>query len=132
MRFELHHEAERALREHAHRAFPREACGLVACACDRPQRYVAMTNVAAVRTGFEIHPVEFARRELELRQANLWICAFFHSHPGGPARPSLADIAAAWPRQVQLILGGGGRLTAWYKGDSRDRLRQIDLRASSR
>jgi len=131
MRFVLHDEAERALREHARLAFPREACGLVARGRRGRQRYVAMTNVARTRTSFEIDPVEFARRERELREEQLWVCAFFHSHPDGPATPSPADMAAAWPRQVQLILGEGGSLTAWYKRRSRDALQPIRLRASS-
>jgi len=130
MRFELHAPAEQALREHARLAFPREACGLLAQASDGVQRYVVMTNTAAARTHFEMDPVEFASRERELREAGLWICGFFHSHPHGPARPSPADIAAAWPRQVQLILAmvrsDTSQLTAWYKADGGG-LRQLPV-----
>ena len=130
MRFELHAVAERALREHARLAFPREACGLLARSSAGAQHYLPMTNTAGANTRFEMDPVEFVRREQELREAGLWICGFFHSHPHGPARPSSADIAAAWPRQVQLILamgsGEASQLTAWYNA-RRNGLRQIPV-----
>ncbi|MHC5072683.1 MAG: Mov34/MPN/PAD-1 family protein, partial [Planctomycetota bacterium] len=80
---------------------------------------------------FEMDPVEFARRERELREAGLSICGFFHSHPDGPATPSPADVATAWPRHVQLILGmrggKGSRLTAWHKDRGTGALRQIQV-----
>lgn len=133
MRFELHAAAEQALREHARVSFPWEACGLLAQGGDGLQCYLPMTNTAQTPTRFQIDPVEFCKHERELREAGLWICGFFHSHPHGPARPSPADIEAAWPRHVQLILamgsGEASQLTAWYKAREGG-LRQIPVVAT--
>lgn len=134
MGFELHAAAEKALREHARLAWPQEACGLLAAGTDGVQRYLPMANTASAQSRYEIDPMEFARRERELREAGLRVCGFFHSHPHGPARPSEADAAAAWPRHLQLILGMGGdrtgRLTAWYKDRGSGELRQIPVQAT--
>jgi proteasome lid subunit RPN8/RPN11 len=130
MRFELHAVAEKDLREHARRAFPQEACGLLAGGGAGAERYLPMSNVAGSTTRFQMDPVEFARRERELREAGLSIRGFFHSHPRGPARPSpadIADMAAGWPRQVHLILAlDRGELTAWY-GDPSGELQRIPI-----
>lgn len=135
MRFDLHAGVENALRKHARRALPREACGLLACSSEGVQRYLSMTNMtntATGRTRFAMDPVEFCRRERQLREAGFRICAFFHSHPGGRATPSPADVVAVWPGYVQLILGMlDGVLTAWRLDPGHDgRLRQIPISAT--
>ena len=132
MGFELQAATEKALREHARLAWPQEACGLLAAGTDGVQRYLPMANTANARTRFEMDPVEFARRERELREAGLWICGFFHSHPHGPARPSPADIAAAWPQHVQLILGMRDQeLAAWHPGPDEDgELQRVPISAT--
>ena len=125
MRVELQAETDRALRQHARQTFPREACGLLARDRDGTQRYLPMTNTDPTTTGFAMDPVEFARRERELREAGLEVFAFFHSHPRGPATPSSTDHASSWPGHVNLILGSGGALTAWYRDHSGETLRQV-------
>jgi proteasome lid subunit RPN8/RPN11 len=127
MQVELQARTMSALRRHAASAFPHEACGLLARGRDGTQRYVAMTNTDTSRSGFAMDPVEFARRERELREAGLALFGFFHSHPQGPATPSPADAAAAWPRHVQLILGRDGKLSAWYRDRCESDLRQVAI-----
>ena len=52
---EVHAHAKRAMHEHAHREFPREACGLLAGALDHHVlRYVAMTNMARGQADYAI------------------------------------------------------------------------------
>ena len=132
---EVQTHAERAMREHAHREYPREACGLLAAALDHHVlRYVAMTNMARGQADYAIDPVQFADRERQIRRAGLRVCGFFHSHPDGEPTPSRADHAAAWPPHVQLILGmhggAGSQLTAWYPHRGTGQLQQVQLDAT--
>lgn len=127
MQVELQAGTVEVLRRHAAQAFPHEACGLLARGRDGSQHYLAMTNTDNTRSGFAMDPVEFVRRERELREAGLELFGFFHSHPQGPAIPSPADVAAAWPGHVQLILGRDGKLSAWYRGRTGNHLCQVAI-----
>ena len=109
-----------ALRDHARRAHPEEACGLLARtvnAAAHPHfvRYIPMANIAENPTeAFAMDQVEIARMDKSLRDEGLRLGAVFHSHPSTPASPSDADRRAAWPDLAQLILGVDDRLRAFW------------------
>jgi proteasome lid subunit RPN8/RPN11 len=119
-----------AVRLHARRARPTEACGLLAGTTATREagalaqldlvHYVPMRNIAThPERGFEMDPVDIARADHSLRVAGLSLAAVFHSHPDSSATPSLADARAAWPGLVQLIAGADGSLGAWLpSGDA--------------
>ncbi len=48
------------------------------------------------------------RADAHARASGLTIVGFYHSHPGGPAIPSLADRGAMWPGYVYLIAAVSG------------------------
>lgn len=46
----------------------------------------------------------------------LHVVGFYHSHPNGPATPSAADLAGAWPGYVYVIVAhgqAGPEVRAW-------------------
>ena len=101
-------------------AGPEEACGVLVGAGTRVERVLCGRNVAPHRrTGFELDPADHLAACRDAREAGLDVLAYWHSHPHGPAVPSAADRAGAWPGQVQVIVGlgddseGGVETRAW-------------------
>ncbi|KWW37899.1 hypothetical protein AU374_01678 [Cupriavidus metallidurans] len=74
-----------AVREHAQRDYPREACGLVVIVKGR-ERYVPCRNVAAGTEHFVMPAEDYAAAE-DLGE----VIALVHTHPDAPATPSEAD-----------------------------------------
>lgn len=108
----------RAIRDACARAYPREACGLLAgvAAADgavRVHRVYASANVAAGggRDRFEVDPAVRFRAMRALAGSGLGIVGHYHSHPDHPARPSATDRAMIFePDLVWLITAvAGGR-----------------------
>lgn len=102
------------IQNHALARYPYEACGFIV---DR-RRYIPVPNVSAdPRNAFEIAPEDYAYAE-DCGQ----ITALVHSHPGGQARPSEADLsaceAAGVPEWIIVSLGaqldGTIDIEDWY------------------
>ena len=74
-----------AVREHAQREYPREACGLVVIVRGR-ERYVPCRNSAEAGEQFRLPAEDYAAVE-DLGE----IVAVVHTHPDAPATPSDAD-----------------------------------------
>ncbi|MBD8531581.1 MULTISPECIES: C40 family peptidase [unclassified Massilia] len=77
-----------AIRAHAEKEFPREACGLVLVVKGR-ERYLPCTNAAQGTEHFVLPAEEYAAAET-LGD----ILAVVHSHPGAPAAASQADLVS--------------------------------------
>lgn len=110
--------ATRILAE-AQRGAGTEVCGLVGARDGVPVSVYPVPNAAGEPARrFRMDPrgqIEAMRR---MREAGETLWAIYHSHPQGPARPSLRDLAeAAHPEAVHLIvsLGTAGvlQLGAW-------------------
>ena len=112
-----------AIRRHAAETWPLECCGLLvgpkgadgdsdARPADDPgggvrvNERIPCRNVAAEPArAFEIDPQARFDTERRLRGTADAIVGHYHSHPGGPARPSATDLALAFePRMVWLIV----------------------------
>lgn len=115
-------EVSGAMRAHAVRARPREACGLLgglrSTSGFAVVAYLPLANRASGMSRFAIDPLDFAAAEHDLRRAGSRVVGVFHSHPEGPAEPSDADLSAAWPEHCQLIGGiadsGEFEIAAFY------------------
>lgn len=74
-----------SLREHLFREYPREACGLLVN-IDGQQVYRRCRNTATTEDQFILHPEDWAEAE-DLGTIEMVL----HTHPMGPADPSMAD-----------------------------------------
>ncbi len=110
----------------------REVCGLVGRQ-DNRYHYYPVTNVAeAPGRLFRMDPREQIDALRAMRQRGETLFAIFHSHPHGPARPSVIDLAeAAYPEAVYLIasLGTAGvlELAGYRLEDGRARPLELHL-----
>ncbi len=107
-----------ALRAEADRAAPLECCGLLLGSANRVEAIRPAANVADdPRTRFEIDPRALIEAWRAERTDGPVLLGFYHSHPGGPARPSATDQALA-PRdgRIWAIVGDGGT-TFWRDGE---------------
>jgi proteasome lid subunit RPN8/RPN11 len=95
-----------AIIAHARRDAPHECCGLLVGSQDRVDDCVPTTNVAATPlTRYEVAPIEHIRLNRQLRGSGREVVGVYHSHPRGPATPSISDVEEAfYPDFVFLIV----------------------------
>lgn len=101
----------KAIVDAAEAAWPDEACGLLVGrtgpgAVWRADRVEPAANVADdKRRRFEVDPGVRIGLERELRGSERAVIGVYHSHPGGPARPSATDRDLVFePHFVWLIV----------------------------
>lgn len=108
--------------DHAREGTPEEVCGVLAGATDgdraRVETTVPAPNAADhPRTTYRIDPEELFAIVEGVEDRGRAVVGFYHSHPGGPRRPSPTDVArATWTDHVYLIVSLGGDwpfLDAW-------------------
>jgi len=129
--------AFRAALDACARAGDVEACGALLGTLDpiRIQRAVPVENAAAEPV--RAYAIPAARvRALDRGAADpgLHVVGFYHSHPAGPAVPSAADLAGAWPGYVYLIFGRGRAGTearAWRLRQDRRGFDEVTLRTGT-
>jgi proteasome lid subunit RPN8/RPN11 len=96
---------------HARQGLPDEVCGLLGGVFHGEvaavHQVAPIPNVAAgARRRFEMEGPAMVRAVFCFQRAGMEVVAVYHSHPGGTAEPSAADIAeAAWPDALYLIVG---------------------------
>lgn len=107
----------RAIHRAAVDANPYEACGLLFGATDRIKRANNVPNVAPdSRTRFEIDPAALFDALRAERSGGERIVGYWHSHPGGDARPSVADAQMAAPDGRLWLIVAEERATLWRAG----------------
>jgi len=89
--------------------WPEEACGLAGGRCEgdhsRAVRLYPIENLHHSPVSFEMDPLQQIQAMLAMEAEGLELVAIYHSHPHGPARPSMTDVANAYyPDAVQLII----------------------------
>ena len=112
-------DVRRALRAHAEREAPNEACGLIAFRDGVAARYLPGINA-------EPSPYFFS---LEMPDPEVWFLedegyelGVFHSHLSSPPRPSRTDVEniGLWEGRPYVILDlASGDLAAWRISDGR-------------
>jgi proteasome lid subunit RPN8/RPN11 len=89
---------------HAQAGFPEEVCGIISGRDGVAVELHRGRNVSPLpRTTYELD-VETLTKQIAFDDAGLMLVAIYHSHPAGPATPSLTDIArACYPDSVYII-----------------------------
>lgn len=97
------------IEQHARRALPAEACGLIVGRIDSDGDGVVTAlhpseNLAEGCDSFEVDPALHISLQRKLRDGDEEIIGVYHSHPDGPAEPSAHDArAAAYGGWIWLI-----------------------------
>lgn len=119
-----------AIRRHAEAGYPYECCGAligrVGAGGDREAGEawpLANTAAAAPERRFAVGPDDYRRAEARAGASGGTLLGFYHSHPDAPARPSLEDLAHAWPNFDYVIVsvagGRAGEISCWRLRDDR-------------
>jgi proteasome lid subunit RPN8/RPN11 len=104
------------LRVLAREARPLEVVGLLAGErLERVNTLIPLENVALDPTRrFSAEPASLVRGLKLIRESRLELCALFHSHPDGPAAPSLTDLENAnWDVPMLIVDAWSGEVRAW-------------------
>ena len=96
---------------------PLECCGLLQGLRDGEAFEVTQihpaTNLAASAARFEIDPVAQFAAQKAARAQGQSIIGCYHSHPGGAAQPSAADLAGAGEDGFLWLIASGETLNAF-------------------
>jgi proteasome lid subunit RPN8/RPN11 len=83
-----------------------EVCGLIAAANGQPVRVIPVRNVSPQpRRLFAMDPAGQIAAHRSMRERAETLFGIYHSHPDGPAEPSVIDLEqAAYPEALYLIV----------------------------
>jgi proteasome lid subunit RPN8/RPN11 len=106
------------LRRHACATLPAECCGALLGSRSATRIHVRtlipLHNTDASRVSYRIEARSVADVEARARRAGLDVIGFYHSHPRGPAAPSVTDLELACPGYLYVIVEpAGGAVRAW-------------------
>ncbi len=100
---------------------PLECCGLLEGLSNGEQAHVAAlhpaANLAASAQRFEINPADHFAAQKSARAHGRAIIGCYHSHPGGAAQPSAADLAGAQQDGFLWLIANGSELNAFVYRD---------------
>lgn len=106
--------ARAAMLDHARRAAPDEACGILFGDSVTIISAEAAKNVAAhPGRSFEIEPAALLRAHRGARAAGRQVVGWYHSHPNGSAEPSATDAARAVEDGKLWLIVAGDAVSAW-------------------
>jgi len=92
------------MRKEVERCRPDEGCGLVAGAGGQSVKEYPVENILHSPVRFRMDPAQQVKAMLEIESAGWELIAIYHSHPAGPAVPSLTDLREhADPQAAALI-----------------------------
>ena len=96
----------RQLFTEAQRNIKIEACGLISKKDDGTFRIYPVENIAPEKDRlFEMEPAQQIAAMKSMRDSQEELFAIYHTHPHGPAEPSVTDIKqASYPDAVNLII----------------------------
>jgi len=91
--------------EHGLRAFPNEACGLLAGRDGVPARFYAMRNLDASPVSYRLDPKEQLQVFDEMDEEGWDLLGIFHTHTHSEAYPSETDTNLAfYPASSYLVM----------------------------
>ncbi len=87
---------------------PNESCGLLAGSKNQSLKVFPITNILKNPVRYQMDPEQQIKALIEIEENDFDLLAIYHSHPAGPAIPSLTDVAEAmYPESVFLIFSPG-------------------------
>jgi len=93
---------------------PNEACGLLAGEGGVVRRVYPAENILHSPVAYQMDPKRQVEVMLEIEAAGWDLHGIYHSHPGGPPVPSLADVAQAYyPDSLYVILAPQAAAGEW-------------------
>jgi proteasome lid subunit RPN8/RPN11 len=105
----------------ARQAAPRECCGLLLGVPEENGFRITdlhpARNLAAEVNRFEIASADHFAAQRSARAAGLAVIGCYHSHPGGTAQPSAADLAGAQQDGFVWLIANGEDLKAFVYRD---------------
>jgi proteasome lid subunit RPN8/RPN11 len=128
-----------AIRRAGEAAYPAECCGVLGGRVSGLKEVLQIAPVVNRRTDdprrYLISPDDLLRITLELRDAELEVLGYYHSHPDQPAEPSEFDSEHAWPWYSYMIVrvneGRSADLTSWVLEEDCAGMRQETLQVST-
>ncbi|MPY90447.1 MAG: hypothetical protein GEU99_21310 [Luteitalea sp.] len=121
------------IHEHGQAAYPLECCGALVGRAGEVVEAWPLPNTSSEnqQRRFLVSPLEYRALEQRVAAADRTLLGFYHSHPDHPARPSVHDLAAAWPGFVYVILsvraGAAAELTGWRLRDDRTAFDEVKV-----
>lgn len=117
MRVRISSEVLAAIRHHAASCPGEEACGLLFGGPDHIDSASPTRNVATDRARvFEIDPAALFAAIRAERAGGPMLIGCYHSHPGGPAEPSVTDQISAAPDGKLWLIVTADAVTGWRAG----------------
>ncbi|MGH8950266.1 MAG: Mov34/MPN/PAD-1 family protein [Acidimicrobiia bacterium] len=106
-----------AILAHADNCAPDECCGLLATDADGRIRFAyPLTNADPSPVSYTVDPDEHFHALLHAESRGWELGGVFHSHPQGPAMPSMTDVEASLePDWMYLIAAPGEIRGFWIK-----------------
>jgi len=121
-----------AIARHARRDAPRECCGFLLGTAGEVLYALPATNTSRTPlTRYRVNPREHIalRRVIRRLTPPLSIVGVYHSHPRGPAAPSVSDVREAYVREWTHVIVDLSRrsigITAWMMRDGRAERRPL-------
>jgi proteasome lid subunit RPN8/RPN11 len=124
-----------AIRREGEKAYPAECCGVLGGRVSKVKEVTVAIPVVNRRTDdarrYLISPDDLLRITSDLREFELEVMGYYHSHPDHPAEPSAFDSEHAWPWYSYIIVrvdrGRSAELTSWVLEDDCSAMRQESL-----
>jgi proteasome lid subunit RPN8/RPN11 len=115
------------IRRQGELAYPAECCGVLAGRAGEIREVVRLVPMDNRRTDdphrYLIAPDDLRRTVSGLRESELEVLGYYHSHPDHPAVPSAFDTEHAWPWYSYIIVrvdhGRAAELTSWVLEEDR-------------
>lgn len=121
------------LAREAETALPGECCGAllghIRAGAVVLERALPLPNEATSPRGYQVGPDSVRAAEEAAARAGLELVGFYHSHPETAPVPSPADLEAAWPWYIYLLVAARtGEARAWTLAEDRSAFGERPIR----
>ena len=108
-------QVRRAILAHADNCAPDECCGLLATDAEGGVRFAyPLTNADPSPLSYTVDPDEHFHALRHAESRGWEIAGVFHSHPQGPAMPSMVDVQAALEPDWMYLIAVPGEIRGFW------------------